>query len=84
MPQFIQKKFPLLQSMNRVLDKKLGDDKFLFSHEDFLMYNTVRPGARRVYFSKHRQKFDHTKICTLTGTFKIFIAAGVDPHCVPK
>ena len=25
------------------------------------------------------KRFNHIKTCTLTGTFKIFIAAGVDP-----
>ena len=29
------------------------------------------------------KKFDHIKTYTLTGTFKIFIAAGVDPRISP-
>ena len=29
------------------------------------------------------KRFDHIKTCTLTGTFKIFIAAGVDPGILP-
>ena len=29
------------------------------------------------------KKFDHNKTCTLTGTFKIFIAARVDPGISP-
>ena len=29
------------------------------------------------------KRFDHIKTCTLTGTFKIFIAAGVDPGISP-
>ena len=63
----------------QVLVFKFGSGEIM-KHSNGLAY---KPGAQRFIQVNDCKRFDRIKTCTLTGTFKIFIVAWVDPGISP-